>query len=57
MSQGVADKLAVAEEYVAKYSVGVTAKKEFSNHVTYATDKERMMALKSTCLTKKILRK
>ena len=97
MSQGVADKLAVAEEYVAKYSVGVPAmeeskvsasqiqtpttsfstpntknslerlplpsfdgtkknylrfKKEFSNHVTYATDKERMMALKSKCLTK-----
>ena len=28
MSQGVAEKLAVAEEYVAKYSVGVTAMEE-----------------------------
>ena len=97
MSQRVAEKLAAAEEYVAKYNVSVTVmeeskvsasqvqtpassfstsnnknslerlplptfdgtkknylrfKKEFSNHVTYATDKERMMALKSKCLTK-----
>ena len=27
-------------------------KKEFSNHVTYNTDKERMLALKSKCLVK-----
>ena len=95
MSQGVADKLAAAEEYVAKYAaMNITEnkvpasqvqtpvntstfpnskntlerlplptfdgtkknylrfKKEFSNHVTYATDKERMMALKSKCLVK-----
>ena len=27
-------------------------KKEFSNHVTYTTDKERMLALKTKCLQK-----
>ena len=27
-------------------------KKEFSNHVDYPTDKQRMLALKTKCLTK-----
>ena len=103
ITTGIADKLAVAEEYVAKYqypyvqpglvedknnapgqdiTAGVVSsnqtsaqfkntlerlplptfdgkkmnylrfKKEFSNHVTYASDKERMLALKTKCLRK-----
>ena len=102
MSDEVANKLAVAEEYVAKYcsaaqvedKVSMSAaatgqtqqaggsgttvqpkntlerlplptfdgtkknylrfKKEFSNHVTYTTDKERMLALKTRCLLKSV---
>ena len=102
ITTGIGDKLAAAEEYMAKYQVpyvqpavvedknvapgqdmagGFTSsqtpaqskntlerlplptfdgkkinylrfKKEFSNHVTYASDKERMLALKTKCLRK-----
>ena len=103
ITSGVADKLATAEEYIAKYqyphaqstgledkssaasqNAGASSsqqtptqlkntlerlplptfdgkkmnylrfKKEFSNHVTYASDKERMLALKTKCLLKNI---
>ena len=103
MTEGIADKLAAAEEYISKYGAvsivepkagtaqetiasGNNAstsqpgtfqqnkqhlerlplpsfdgtkmnyqrfKKEFSNHVTYQSDKERMLALKTKCLLNK----